>query len=373
MSINKLVGDIEYSRNGKIIEGSGFLVGPNDLLTAAHVVHNGNKFLSGGPITVYFDGRKYSAKVVWKTVSGAYDGSGDWKDDMALLTLDKPIGYQLGWMGMSSQSNHRTSNINLAGYSITENSSVYDGDNLQTDFVSATYNTLSGTISYTSYDIHGGSSGGPAYWYSSSSGDRYAVGIHVAGNKTINTGTVANLLTTSDINTLKKWIKSNGDSKKATINGTDGNDTLLGSNNSDKLIGKSGNDRLRAIDGNDTLEGGKHKDILEGGNGKDRLKGGSGNDTLDGGSGSDIAIFGNKFKKYVIVKKGANKYKVIDKSGNTGTDIVKNVEFFKFGNKKIDVKKDLKGHDAPMLNLDDDLIKAIDDQPSTLTVDDLLV
>ncbi|MCB1486216.1 MAG: trypsin-like peptidase domain-containing protein [Bauldia sp.] len=291
MSLAKVVGDLEFKIDGVWYEGTGFLVGPNDLLTAAHNVHDGDKFISNS-IVVYFDGKAYSAKVTWMTVPGSYTHSSDWADDMALLTLSEPIGNTLGWMGMRSADHPNY--LNLAGYSLSK--WPYDGDTLQADYVYATYQTGSGVITYTSYDIHGGASGGPAYTYYGGN-ERYAVGIHVAGSPSKPIGNTANLLTADDIELIKKWINNNGDGVNPVIIGTDTDDNIFGYDTYNELYGKKSNDNIYGGGGTDIIFGGSGQDHIYGGTGSDIINGGKGRDALTGGSEGDRFKFADQLKR----------------------------------------------------------------------------
>jgi Ca2+-binding RTX toxin-like protein len=155
----------------------------------------------------------------------------------------------------------------LAGYSVGD--WPFDGDTLQTDYVYSTYNYNSGVINYASYEIHGGSSGGPAYAYYGGD-ERYAVGIHVAGSPGV--GNVANLLTAADIDLIKKWINNNGDGVDPVIKGTNTDDNIFGYDTDNILYGRDGSDNIYGEGGNDIINGGMGKDTLHGGSGEDQFR-----------------------------------------------------------------------------------------------------
>lgn len=92
-----------------------------------------------------------------------------------------------------------------------------------------------------------------------------------AGNDTITTGSLADL-----------------------VIGDDGNDSVEGGGGNDILLGAAGSDTLKGGEGNDTIQGqGGSLDMLYGGNGNDSVDGGIGNDTLFGEDGSDTLVGGD--------------------------------------------------------------------------------
>ncbi|HTV69701.1 MAG TPA: cadherin domain-containing protein [Rhizobiaceae bacterium] len=118
----------------------------------------------------------------------------------------------------------------------------------------------------------------------------------------------------------------------------------------DFLAAGDGDDTLLGDTGNDTLIGGSGGDGLDGGTDNDRLVGGEGDDTLDGGEGDDTAVFSGARNDYAVTWDG-EAYTVTDLRGvaaatfaarstglmalttpvPTGTDTVRNVEWFVFG------------------------------------------
>ena len=85
-----------------------------------------------------------------------------------------------------------------------------------------------------------------------------------------------------------------------TLAGGGGNDTLYGEAGNDQLSGDEGDDGLYGGGGNDTLDGGDGNDNLYGGEGDDLLLGGLGNDTLMGGAGTDTITGGDGFDRFVF-------------------------------------------------------------------------
>lgn len=105
------------------------------------------------------------------------------------------------------------------------------------------------------------------------------------------------------------------------LNNADNN--VKGKNNSDDVInGMDGDDQIRGLKGNDTLRGQS---------GNDSLTGGKGDDFLDGGSGDDTAIFSGNRADYNVTQLDNGNYQIEDQVANRdGTDIVKDIESFRF-------------------------------------------
>lgn len=122
--------------------------------------------------------------------------------------------------------------------------------------------------------------------------------------------------------------------------GGDGNDALYGNNGNDILIGGSGNDTLSGGAGNDILIGNGGNDILDGGEGNDIIVGGAdadlilagkGDDIINGGGGTDTLVLTGNRADYQITQISSNTFRIMDSvAGRDGTDIVSNVEQYKF-------------------------------------------
>lgn len=107
--------------------------------------------------------------------------------------------------------------------------------------------------------------------------------------------------------------------------------------NSVTISGGAGNQEIRSSVGDDTLDGGNGDDSLYGGNGTDTLKGGAGNDLLageggndniDGGDGIDTVVTDAALAKVTVVANRDGSFVI--NGERTGTDTVRNVEFFRF-------------------------------------------
>lgn len=89
-------------------------------------------------------------------------------------------------------------------------------------------------------------------------------------------------------------------------------------------------EKLYGTDGNDVLLGTGYTDLMVGGSGNDRIWGGK--------AGTDTAVWSGKFADYAIVDNGNGSYTIIDKRSGTndGTDVVRDIERWKFADKTID-------------------------------------
>ncbi|MBI1362509.1 MAG: hypothetical protein GC134_00815 [Proteobacteria bacterium] len=140
-----------------------------------------------------------------------------------------------------------------------------------------------------------------------------------------------------------------------TITGGDGNDDILGGDGDDTIYGdfdwqtnRAGADRISGGAGNDTIIAGGGDDIISGGagddviyadyryytsgDGNDTISGGAGNDTIYGGGGNDTAVYAGLRSEYTITRNNDGSYTVTDNvAGRDGTDTVRDVENFRFG------------------------------------------
>ncbi|NNU43134.1 calcium-binding protein [Ramlibacter montanisoli] len=72
-------------------------------------------------------------------------------------------------------------------------------------------------------------------------------------------------------------------------------------------------------------------DSLRGNGGDDSLYGGGGSDVIDGGAGTDSARYRGSFLDYTITwDSAARQYRIVDRSGRDGSDLVSGVEYFRF-------------------------------------------
>jgi Ca2+-binding RTX toxin-like protein len=86
---------------------------------------------------------------------------------------------------------------------------------------------------------------------------------------------------------------------------------------------------ITGTSGNDVLLGTGNNDVLTGGAGNDRVWGGNG--------GTDTAMYSGKFSDYIITDNANGSFTVLDKriSGSDGTDVVRDVESFRFSDRTV--------------------------------------
>ena len=97
-------------------------------------------------------------------------------------------------------------------------------------------------------------------------------------------------------------------------------DDVFGTPDSDVLTDASGDARLSGLLGHD------------------RLLGGSGNDTLDGGAGIDTAVYVQPAGAYRVARVGSG-WRVTDRQGGDGLDVLIDVERLEFAGKAFDLVK----------------------------------
>jgi len=110
-------------------EGSGTMIGPNFVLTCAHVVVDNDsqpfhevRFLPGAHKDKKYFGELVAAKVI---VHPKYrypkdDDEKNWRYDIALLVLDIPIGNLTGWLGLGLIAENRLFSVNITSYGYPE-------------------------------------------------------------------------------------------------------------------------------------------------------------------------------------------------------------------------------------------------------------
>ncbi len=147
---------------------SGSMISSFHFLTAAHCVFPGGSgsLYTGIKVAPGQDGSaRYYGLADWTQIR-AYNGwvvSSDFDWDMALITLDRPVGFSTGWLGRESFPNNSTytgMNLNTAGYPADKPASTMWWAYGPTSFATNNQLFYNGTL-----DIFPGQSGSPMWRY----------------------------------------------------------------------------------------------------------------------------------------------------------------------------------------------------------------
>lgn len=310
--------------DGYRARGSGSVVGPNDVLTAMHVVfqaqHGGwatSISVTPGADTSPELLKPYGTYSDWGRLNsrtGNWDSNGDglltdaeaqW--DLAVIGMKSPIGDATGWLGLQSQPNDF--NGVMAGYPARGTGMMAESG----------YADASG--SYGVYDVRAdlgpGASGGPLLY--TSGGATYVTGVLSSGAGDYSESTYAGLFGAGTWDWLTGVIA--------------GNDDLMAGTKSLPMTGSASGD---------TITGDSLANTISALGGSDWIRGGAGNDIIDGGSGIDRALFTGVRSGYTVSIAGTT-VTVADKTaGRDGTDSLSNVERLVFSD--VGVAVDLAGN-----------------------------
>ena len=94
--------------DGTVVQGSGVLVGPNDVLTAAHVVYS-EEYGGWANAVQVTPGRNGQTKPFGTVAGSEVSAPQEWTagrsfgSDYGLIGLDRPMGYRTGWLDWSTE------------------------------------------------------------------------------------------------------------------------------------------------------------------------------------------------------------------------------------------------------------------------------
>jgi V8-like Glu-specific endopeptidase len=186
--------------NTRSVRSSGVLITPDELLTAAHVVQDGNGTVSTSFSVSpgYSNGSAPLGTVGAKNVHSAAAGlsSIGTFNDYALIHLSTPVA---GAGTMKVYSGFAGGTASFAGYPSSAGTTQINPSLTLTSPTSQTYASTTG--------ITAGASGGPAY-LTGSDGLRYAIGVVIDGNSG---GSEFTRLSTSAVATIRGWLAEDGE------------------------------------------------------------------------------------------------------------------------------------------------------------------
>lgn len=181
--------------------GTGFLVGPSTVVTAAHVVYDRDTHMYRTPVQVAPARTNNTKPFGSQTVSitqckvSDYYLEGDWRDDWAVLYLSSPIGNTTGYLGLHWQNDFTNTPVICYGYPDkvypeylpnynpgTDSHLLIDVDFIMYYSIGTIYNTDSPILYAGDWDNTAGFSGGPLVLLPPGSSNYCAMGINCRGN-----------------------------------------------------------------------------------------------------------------------------------------------------------------------------------------------
>jgi V8-like Glu-specific endopeptidase len=183
---------------------SGALIGPRTVLTCGHAVVSGRKWADSITFTPAQNGNSKpygSVKVTRMQTLSKYWSNEDRNYDMALLTLEKPIGNTTGymWVTVRPTSEFNGSILNISGYPA-------DLGGTKQYFAYGPSIGMTGNLIYHRVDIMKGHSGSPTWMQFTGSNQQWIVGVLVAENADYNYTTY---ISSSFFNVINNYLKAN--------------------------------------------------------------------------------------------------------------------------------------------------------------------
>ncbi len=334
------IGLIEclWGNQGK--RGTFALVGPNDIITASHLVYNPTLGGKATTINLYLGAdynnitdqfESYGNRLSYQNINIDYQSniySDEYEEllaasesqvDVAIIGLDQLVGNTYGYLSINPLLSQ------VSNYNATAIGYPTDG----TGMMERTVNPLLEDNLWVSQgvDLKPGNSGGPLII------DHSIVGIASAANDSESTWATTRLnfdfildhiqgndtlVSGSENDTIIYDFRNAATTTNQTLTGYRVSEQIAGGNGNDTIYGNGGEDKLDGDEGNDLLYGGDGSDLLNGGIGNDTLYGDIGNDTLNGGPGVNILHGGNGNDTFYFSLNKEKLYELADE----GNDLV---------------------------------------------------
>lgn len=179
---------------GKTYVGTGSIVAPDTILTAAHNIYNSSLGGWATKVTAYAGANEQKA-TIGKAIADKKYVLPEWinskssKHDLAIVKLKTPLGLQTGSFGITTRMT-LNEKIQSAGYPADKGSwTLYKGEGL--------LKNITDTNIYYNIDTYGGQSGSPVWNYQNK-----IIGVHAYGSNPFNFGTK---ITNNNLLLIKKW------------------------------------------------------------------------------------------------------------------------------------------------------------------------
>lgn len=178
-----------HTADGGIYRGSGFMIGPNAVATAGHVVfahgHGGDGWITYAKVipalcsAVSGSGYYGYAEAIAYQCGANYANGESADDDWGIIILDRNIGNQTGWLDIASLSlsSYNNLSVKLNGYPAEVRGEYQEDLFMSTGTISS---ATSRTLTSYNIDCTGATSGGPCYY--ASNGQYKVIGICRGGS-----------------------------------------------------------------------------------------------------------------------------------------------------------------------------------------------
>ncbi len=154
--------------NGKWVRGTGFMIGPNAVATAGHVIYNTEKFGGFTHEVKVYPAKTGDSEPYGPYTTTSYSVANEWADsendnyDWGLIELGTNIGYTVGWMALKTQTTtYNGTYMRLNGYPGKDPNEEYTEVLYRSNGkINASYTYL---LQSTNTIASSGMSGGPVY------------------------------------------------------------------------------------------------------------------------------------------------------------------------------------------------------------------